>query len=319
MKPTFAIAIHGGAGTILKKNMSSEKDSAFRNTLSEALQTGYEILKKGGSSIDAVEAAVKVMEDSPLFNAGKGSVFTADGKNEMDAAIMNGENLQAGAVAEVRTIKNPVSAARAVMEKSSHVMLVGTGAEQFAKESGLQIVDTTYFFDQERWNQLQKAKEQEERKKDTTGSTKPAKFEMVDKKFGTVGAVALYQHGNLAVATSTGGMTNKKFGRVGDTPVIGAGTYANNKTCAVSCTGYGEYFMRGVIAYDVSAMMEYKGMTLEQATQAAMTKLAAAGGSGGLIAIDKNGHISQPFISEGMYRGYMKSDGKMHVAIYKDE
>jgi L-asparaginase / beta-aspartyl-peptidase len=316
MHSTFAIAIHGGAGTILRQNLTPEKDRSYRKALEESLLAGYTILKKDGSSLDAVEAAVIVMEDFPLFNAGKGSVFTADGIIEMDAAIMNGSDLKAGAVAAVRTIKNPIQAARAVMEKSSHVLLAGEGAEQFAKQCGLELVDASYFFNNERWEQLQKAKGLES---NVHIADEPYSSENREKKFGTVGAVALDRYGNLAAATSTGGMTNKKFGRIGDTPLIGAGTYSNNKTCAVSGTGYGEYFMRGVIAYDISALMDYKGMTLQQATQKAMEKLAAMGGSGGVIAIDNKGNISQPFISEGMYRGYIDKNGEMKVAIFKDE
>ncbi len=321
--PNFALAIHGGAGTILKANLTPELEKQYREKLNDALQAGYKILEKGGTAMDACEAAVKMLEDSPLFNAGKGSVFTSDGKNEMDAAVMDGKTLKAGAVAGVRTIKNPVSAARAVMEKSVHVMMIGKGAEKFAKESGLEIVDTSYFFDQKRWDQLQKVKEEEKKRKSDstrTGLVNPLDFEFSDKKFGTVGAVALDKNGNLAAATSTGGMTNKKFGRVGDSPIIGAGTYANNKTCAVSCTGHGEYFIRNVVAYDISALMEYKGMTLEQAAnEVVMQKLKVQGGEGGLIAIDAKGNITTPFNTPGMYRGFVLSDGKATVKIYQGE
>lgn len=318
----FAIAIHGGAGTILKKNMSAELEKQYIDKLSEALKAGYDTLSKGGTSIDAVVVSIKILEDSPLFNAGKGSVFTADGKNEMDAAIMDGKTLMAGSVAGVRTIKNPITAARCVMEKSPHVMMVGTGAEQFAKTCNCEFADESYFFDQKRWDQLQKMKGTEKQAmdhSDTTSSIEPEEDMLnKDKKFGTVGLVALDKYGNLAAGTSTGGMTNKKYGRVGDAPIIGAGTYANNKTCAVSCTGHGEFFIRSVVAYDVSALMEYKGLSLENAAhEVVMKKLVTLGGEGGLIAIDAKGNIAMPFNSAGMYRGYMKSNGKTEVLIYK--
>ena len=323
----FAIVIHGGAGTILKDSMSPALEQQYKDKLTEALNAGYDVLEKGGTSLDAVTASIKVMEDSPLFNAGKGSVFNHDGKNEMDASIMDGKTLKAGAVAGVHTIKNPIDGARAVMEKSPHVLLSGDGADKFAKEQGLKIEDANYFYDEKRWKQLQQIKKQDEIKldhnsSDTSGYVHPkdAEFANPDKKFGTVGCVALDKYGNLAAGTSTGGMTNKKFGRVGDSPIIGAGTYANNKTCGVSCTGHGEYFIRNVVAYDVSAMMEYKGMSLEQATnEIVMKKLKEQGGEGGLIAIDSKGNIAMPFNTAGMYRAYKKSDGKMELKIYKEE
>ena len=319
----FVLVIHGGAGTILKSEMSAEKESAYRNALAIALQTGYDTLKKGGSSLDAVEMAIRTMEDSPLFNAGKGSVFTHDGKNEMDAAIMNGKTLSAGSVAGVTTIKNPVSAARAVMERSEHVMLVSKGAEQFAKSEGLEIVDPSYFFTERAWKGLIKAKEEdsiralkEDKKKGPGALTQPMNN---DNKYGTLGAVALDRYGNLAAATSTGGMTNKKFGRVGDAPIIGAGTYANNTTCAISCTGWGEYFIRLVMAKTISDMMEFKNYSLSKAADEMIQKeLPALGGDGGLIAVDKNGKISMSFNTAGMYRGYIKNDGKTAIKIYKD-
>ncbi len=320
----FAIVIHGGAGTILKDSMSPQLEQQYIAKLNEALKAGYDVLAKGGTSMDAVVASIKVMEDSPLFNAGKGSVFNHEGKNEMDASIMDGKTLNAGAVAGVHTIKNPIVGARAVMEKSPHVMLTGDGADKFAKEQGLQVEDPKYFYDEKRWQQLQQIKKQEkitlDHSSDTTGWVHPKDAEFIhDKKFGTVGCVALDKYGNLAAGTSTGGMTNKKWGRVGDSPIIGAGTYANNKTCAVSCTGHGEYFIRNVVAYDVSAMMEYKGMTLEQATsEVVMKKLKAQGGEGGLIAIDAKGNIAMPFNTAGMYRAYMKKDGKSEVKIYNE-
>lgn len=311
------LAIHGGAGTILKKNMSPEKEKAYHEKLKEALRTGYEILKKGGSSLDAVEAAVVVMENSPLFNAGKGSVFNADGKNEMDAAIMDGSNLKAGTIAGVHVIKNPVKAARAVMEKSQHVMMIGDGAEKFAKENGIEIVEPSYFFDEYRYQQYLKAKEKDKIQLNHSDSSKT---KTKTDKHGTVGAVALDNNGNLAAATSTGGMTNKKYGRVGDAPIIGAGTYANNNTCAVSCTGHGEFFIRAVVAYDISSLVELKGLPLKQASETViMEKMVKMGGEGGAISLDKNGNCSMPFNTEGMYRGYITTDGKIYTGIYKGE
>ncbi len=314
----FAIAIHGGAGTILKSNMTPEKEAAYNKALEEALQKGYDILDKGGSALDAVQAAVMYMEDCPLFNAGKGSVFTHEGKNEMDAAIMNGKTLQAGSVAGVTVIKNPITAARAVMEKSPHVMLAGKGAEQFAKEQGLAIVDPSYFFTEERWKGLQNAIREDSLNAD---STKHAlkQPENRDYKYGTVGAVALDKYGNLAAATSTGGMTNKRWGRVGDAPIIGAGTYADNNTCAISCTGWGEYYIRLVMAKTISDMMLFgKRKLRDAATEMVMKKLPALGGDGGLIAVDKNGNITLTFCTEGMYRGYHKQGEKAVIKIYKD-
>lgn len=314
----YVMVIHGGAGTILKKNMTPEREEAYKAAITKALQTGYDLLKTGHSSLDAVEAAVRTLEDNPLFNAGKGSVFTHDGRNEMDAAIMNGKTLQAGAVAGVTVIKNPVSAARAVMEKSEHVMLVGKGAEQFAKEVGLEIVDPHYFWTPQRWNALQQALK-EDSIKAAQGHAMAEKLGIQnrDNKFGTVGAVALDKDGNLAAATSTGGMTDKKYGRVGDSPIIGAGTYANNRTVAVSCTGWGEFYIRNVVAYDLSAQMEYKGASVKDAGKAVITKVGALGGDGGLIALDKNGNMAMPFNTEGMYRGAITQDGKIEVYIYK--
>jgi beta-aspartyl-peptidase (threonine type) len=323
----FALAVHGGAGTILKESMTPELENAYKQKLKDALDAGYKVLKSGGSSLDAVEIAVKVLEDSPLFNAGKGAVFTAEGKNEMDASIMNGKTLEAGAVAGVTNIKNPVSAARKVMEKSPHVMMTGKGAEKFAAEQHLELAEPEYFFDSLRWDQWQKIKETEKIQLDHSedkGDVKPS-FDVEfnpspDSKFGTVGAVALDINGNLAAATSTGGMTNKKFGRIGDSPIIGAGTYANNKTCAVSCTGHGEYFIRSIVAYDISAMMEYKNISLKEAADIVVNKkLVALGGegTGGVIAIDAQGNIAMPFNSPGMYRGFVKENGEVEVFIYK--
>ena len=313
------LVIHGGAGTILKQNMSSEKEKAYTTSLEEALRKGYAILQNGGSSLDAVEAVVRTLEDNPLFNAGKGAVFTNEGKIELDAAIMNGKTLAAGSVAGVTTIKNPIAAARAVMEKSEHVMMIGRGAEQFAKQQGIAIVDPSYFYTEERWKSLERI-----RKADSLKATSMRSYDITptgtrDSKFGTVGAVALDKQGNLAAATSTGGMTNKKFGRVGDVPIIGAGTYANNTTCAISCTGWGEFFIRLVMAKTVSDMMEYGKMSLnEAASEMIMKKLPSMKGDGGLIGVDKTGNITMPFCSEGMYRGFIDRSGKMEIRIYKD-
>ncbi|QHT68304.1 isoaspartyl peptidase/L-asparaginase [Rhodocytophaga rosea] len=317
----ITLVIHGGAGTITRKSMTPEKEKAYKDKLNEALQVGYAVLKKGGSSLDAVEATIRIMEDSPLFNAGKGAVFTNAGKNELDASIMDGKTLKAGAIAGVTTIKNPISTARMVMEKSEHVLMTGKGAEQFAKEKGAEIVDPSYFYTEQRYQQLQKIKQEEKTQLDHSedkGSLDEEQSIFEGKKFGTVGAVALDQFGNLAAATSTGGMTNKRYGRVGDSPIIGAGTYADNQTCAVSATGHGEYFIRAVVAYDVAALMAYKGLSVKEAAdEVVMKKLVKMGGEGGIIALDKNGNIAMPFNSEGMYRGYIKADGTSEVLIYK--
>jgi beta-aspartyl-peptidase (threonine type) len=317
----FVLVIHGGAGTILKSQMTPEKEKAYQQGLNDALQKGYEVLSKGGTALDAVEATIEVMEDNPLFNAGKGAVFTHEGKNEMDAAIMDGKTLKAGAVAGVTNIKNPITAARAVMDKSDHVVMAGKGAEQFAAQQGCIIVDPSYFFTEDRWKALQKAKADDSLKpfeRDTSKSFLK-QSENKDYKYGTVGCVALDVYGNLAAGTSTGGMTNKKFGRIGDSPIIGAGTYANNSTCAISCTGYGEYFIRLVMAKSVSDRMELGHETLQQAAnEMIMHKLGDLGGDGGLIAVDKNGNIAMPFNTTGMYRGYMTSDGKKEIKIYKE-
>ena len=310
----IGLAVHGGAGTIERSNMTPEKEREYRAGLERALAGGYEILKHGGSSLDATEAAVRVLEDDPHFNAGRGSVFTSAGTNEMDASIMDGNTLKAGAVGSVKHIKNPIGLARLVMEKSAHVMLDCAGAEAFAEANGIELVDQKYFFTQERWDALQKIKSAE--KNHTSGAGKS--FVITDQdRHGTVGAVALDKDGNLAAATSTGGMTNKLPGRIGDTPVIGAGTYANNQTCAVSCTGDGEYFIRTAAAHDVSALMEYRGVTLQEAAQSALDAVKKLGGTGGLIAIDKNGDIAMPFNTNGMYRGYVDPSGKFVVEIYK--
>lgn len=305
----FAIAIHGGAGTILRENMSPEMEKAYNAKLEEAIQVGYEILKNGGSSIDAVQKTINVLEDSPLFNAGKGAVFTHDGENEMDAAIMDGNTLSAGAIAGVKTVKNPISLARKVMEASPHVMLSGKGAEQFAKEQNIELVDPSYFYTENRMNSLKKAKEEE---KDQGYNPTP------DFKFGTVGCVALDKNGNLAAGTSTGGMTNKKWNRIGDAPIIGAGTYANNLTCAVSGTGWGEFFIRATVAHDISALMEYKGLSAQDAAEEVIyNKMAKLGGDGGVIVLDKDGNIAFVFNTKGMYRASIDKSGKLSVAIYE--
>ena len=310
----LGLVIHGGAGTIERSKITPEKERDYRAGLERALAAGYEILKRGGSSLEATEAAVRVLEDDSHFNAGRGSVFTSAGTNEMDAAIMDGKTLAAGAVAGLKHIKNPISLARLVMEKSGHVMIDGEGAESFAKENGIELVDQKYFFTQERWDALQKMKAAEKARTGRAGKA----FHITDQdRHGTVGAVALDKNGNVAAATSTGGTTNKRPGRVGDTPVIGAGTYANNATCAVSATGDGEYFIRATAARDVSALMEYRGLSLKDAAQAVLDKVAKLGGTGGLIAIDHDGNITLPFNTSGMYRGYVDRDGKLVVEIYK--
>jgi beta-aspartyl-peptidase (threonine type) len=308
------LVIHGGAGTIERSNMTPEKEREYRAGLERALTAGYEILKRGGSSLDATEAAVRVLEDDPHFNAGRGSVFTSAGTNEMDASIMDGKTLKAGAVGSVQHIKNPITLARLVMEKSPHVMLDCAGAEAFAKANGMELVDQKYFFTQERWDALQKMKAAEKQR--ATGAGKS--FIITDQdRHGTVGAVALDRDGNLAAATSTGGTTNKMPGRIGDTPMIGAGTYASNQTCAVSCTGDGEYFIRVAAAHEVSALMQHRGLKLQEAAQTALDTVKQLGGTGGLIAIDKNGEIALPFNTNGMYRGYVDPKGNFVVEIYR--
>ena len=310
MKNNYTIAIHGGAGTLLKGQMTAEKEDAYKTALRIALEAGYDILKDGGNAVYAVEAAVKLLEDSPLFNAGKGSVFTAEGTHEMDAAIMEGKNLEAGAVSLITGIKNPITLARDVMEKSEHVFLAGEGAMQFASQNKYDIVTSQYFYDDLRYQQWQDIKGSDSFQLDHSVKK--------DSKFGTVGAVACDINGNLAAATSTGGMTNKKWGRVGDSPMIGAGNYANNKTCAVSCTGSGEFFIRGVVAYDVSCLMEYKDLSLEAAAKEVIqNRVLQIGGDGGLIAVDAQGNVTMPFNTEGMYRASKTSTGAIEISIYK--
>ena len=310
MNNPFSIAIHGGAGTIHKSQMSDKKEAAYKTALSLALNKGYGSLSEGKTALEAVEIAVSYLEDSPLFNAGKGSVFTHEGTHEMDAAIMEGKDLTAGAVAGVNGIKNPIQLARKIMEASEHVFLAGNGALEFAKEHNFSLEPDEYFYDELRYRQWQEALENDVVQLDHS----PLKEE----KFGTVGAVALDQFGNVAAATSTGGMTNKKFGRVGDSPMIGAGNYANNNTCAVSCTGSGEFFIRGVVAYDVSCLMEYKGLSLAEACQEVVqNRLLKIGGDGGLIAVDTSGALCLEFNTDGMYRGLKKSSGEELIAIYR--
>ncbi|MDU8884778.1 isoaspartyl peptidase/L-asparaginase [Yeosuana sp. MJ-SS3] len=316
-KAEFAIVIHGGAGTILKENMTPEKEAAYKTKLEEAILIGHHILKNGGSSLDAVQKTINVLEDSPLFNAGKGAVFTSAETNELDASIMDGKSLNAGALSGTKTVKNPINLARVIMENSPHVMLSGKGAETFAQEQGLEIVDSSYFFTESRYEALKRTKENEKKKDlDKIASLNSS---LINSKFGTVGCVALDKNGNLASGTSTGGTTNKRWGRIGDSPIIGAGTYANNSTCAVSCTGSGEFFIRSVVAHDISALMEYKGLSLQEASKKVVQKkLSELGGDGGIIAIDKLGNIVMEFNTAGMYRASMDDKGKLFIGIYKD-
>lgn len=307
MTHNFGLAIHGGAGTILRSTMTPELQQRYEDGLQAAIDAGYSILEKGGSAVDAVAAAVVSLEDFPLFNAGRGAVFSNRGRHEMDASIMNGETLEAGAVCGVSGVKNPVLLAKETMLYSGHVLLACDGAEAFARDRGLKMCDEDYFYTEQRYNQWQEALKEGRVQLDHT-----------EKKFGTVGAVALDKSGNLAASTSTGGLTNKKYGRIGDSPMIGAGTYANNNTCAISCTGVGELFIRSVVAYDISCLMEYKGLSLKEACAiVVMDKLVKIGGEGGLIAIDHAGNIDMPFNSEGMYRACRSSTGRREVLIYK--
>ncbi|MFI5132254.1 MAG: isoaspartyl peptidase/L-asparaginase family protein [Chitinophagales bacterium] len=307
----FTLTIHGGAGTILKKNMTAEREAAYRKGLEDALDAGFLVLEKGGSAINAVLAANLSLEDNILFNAGRGSVFAGDGSQEMDASIMDGSTLMAGAVSAVRNVRNPVELAYAVMTKSEHVMLNGQGAVEFAKTQGIKMEPDEYFFSQFRYDQLKKMLESGESALDHNVTVNK-------NKFGTVGAAACDQYGNIAAATSTGGMTNKQWGRIGDSSIIGAGTYANNKTCAISATGHGEVFIRAVAAYDVSCLMEYKGLSLQKAMDLVVNdKLAKKDGEGGMVGVDAKGNASMLFNCEGMYRGMRSSDGLSEVAIYK--
>lgn len=316
----FAIIIHGGAGTILKKNMTEEKEKEYKAKLEEAIRVGYTILQNGGTSQDAVIKTIQVMEESPLFNAGKGAVFTNAGTNELDASFMDGKTLNAGAVAGVTDVKSPIELAVKVMTDSEHVMLSGKGASTFAKEKGLEIVEPSYFYTERRFKSLERIREREKTELDHDDKT--AAFydsDIKNAKFGTVGCVALDKNGNIAAGTSTGGMTNKRWGRIGDAPIIGSGTYANNKTCGVSSTGWGEYFIRSQVAYDISAQMEYQNKTLKEATtDVIQNKLTKLGGTGGVVALDKNGNMSFEFNTAGMYRASMDDDGNLVIKIYKE-
>lgn len=314
---SFAIVIHGGAGGIKREYFTQEQQDAYAEKLQEALDAGYAILEKGGISLDAVQAAINVMEDSPLFNAGKGSVYNSDGNQEMDAAIMDGKTLKAGAVAGVNHIKNPILAARMVMDSSEHVMLSGKGAEIMAKKFGIEMVDSAYFFTEKRLNQLREIQGQEKTQLDHTAYL--IKNELIDDhKFGTVGAVAIDKNGNIAAGTSTGGMTNKKYGRIGDVPIIGAGTYANNLTCGISCTGTGEYFMRTVAGHEVSSLIKYKKLTPKEALHEVLfNQIGPLGGEGGIILLDKNGNVHWDFNSTGMFRGFKKSSGETKIEMFE--
>ncbi|WP_298952155.1 isoaspartyl peptidase/L-asparaginase family protein [uncultured Nonlabens sp.] len=319
----FAIVIHGGAGTIKKENMTPELEAQYNEKLTESIKAGHEILRNGGSAMDAVEASIRIMEDSPLFNSGKGAVFTHDGINSLDASFMDGTTLNAGAIAGVTTVKNPISLARKVMTDSEHVLLSGAGADSFATsldDKNIEIVDNKYFYTERRFKSLQRVLEREKAKDQKTVARLEIEDPFIkDSKYGTVGCVALDRNGNIAAGTSTGGMTNKKYGRIGDSPIIGSGTYANNKTCGVSSTGHGEYFIRAQVAYDISALMEYGDRTLEEATEEIIQeKLVDLGGTGGIVALDRLGNISMEFNTAGMYRAMMGDNGKLTVGMYKE-
>lgn len=317
-KAEFSIVIHGGAGFMKKENLTPEKQTAYKKKLEEAIMVGHHILKEGGTSLDAVEKTINILEDSPLFNAGKGAVFTNEGTNEHDASIMDGKTLNAGASAGTKTVKNPINLARAVMEKSPHVMLAREGAEAFAAEQGLEIVPPDYFYTEKSMKALERVKTSENKK---AASFYDETFKA--SKFGTVGCAALDKHGNLAAGTSTGGMTNKRWGRIGDSPIIGAGTYANNNTCAVSSTGWGEYFIRGMVAYDISALMAYKNLSLKEAAkeviQNKLSKIDEGQGNGGIVAVDKNGNVAMEFNTSGMFRASIDDKGKLYIGIFKND
>ena len=315
----FGIVIHGGAGTILKENMTDSLELAYKEVLEKAIKTGYDILKNGGTSLEAISKTINIMEDSPLFNAGKGAVFAHDETNQLDASVMIGNTMEAGAIAGVTRIKNPIDLAIKVMTNSPHVMLSGKGAEDFAVEQGFELVDPSYFYTENRYKSLQKVKEEEKTKLEKEGKSGYLTPAQKYSKFGTVGCVALDKQGNLAAGTSTGGMTNKKWNRIGDAPIIGAGTYANNATCAVSSTGWGEFFIRAVVAHDISALMEYKGLTLKEAAyEVIQKKVPALGGDGGIIAIDNEGNMVMEFNTAGMYRASMNAKGDLTIGIYKN-
>ena len=310
----FGLVIHGGAGTITRSSLSGEKEAAIRADLGEALDSGYRVLQEGGSSLDAVQAAITILEDSPRFNAGRGAVYTNTETHELDASLMDGKSLNAGAVAAASIVRNPILLARKIMDESVHVMLSGAGADEFAGKMGLELVDNNYFNTEFRLKQLKAAQSREQA--DASSMADPLQFES---KFGTVGAVALDRHGNLAAGTSTGGTTNKRFGRIGDSPIIGAGTYADNRSCAVSATGHGEYFIRYAVAHEICARKRFAGESLAVAADNVVRKeLVEAGGSGGVIAMDRQGNVAMPFNTEGMYRGVRMSDGQMNISIYKD-
>jgi len=312
----YTLAIHGGAGTILKEDMTPELEEAYQAGLLQAMDAGFAVLEQGGSALNAIKATIVILEDNMLFNAGRGSVFTKKGVQEMDAAVMDGRTLDAGAVTGVRNVRNPIELAMEVMLNSNHVFLSGKGAQDFAIKQGIKLEPDEYFFSQFRYDQWKAIRDSDTYSLDHTHQR--LEELMRDKKFGTVGAVACDQNGNIAAATSTGGMTNKKYGRIGDSPIIGAGTYANNATCGISCTGHGELFIRAAAAHDVSCLMEYKGLSLQEAMEIVVhEKLMAIGGEGGMIGVDAQGNAALVFNSQGMYRGFKSSDGASVVAIYK--
>lgn len=316
-EPTFGIVIHGGAGTILKENMSAEMEQAYREKLAEAVATGHAILKAGGTSQDAVEQTIHVMENSPLFNSGKGAVLTADESIALDASFMDGKTLDAGAIAGVKHIKNPISAAIKVMNNSPHVMLAGAGADQFAAEQGLDTVPESYFITERRFDALKRVQEKEANKNLSFNAVEEQYFK--NQRIGTVGCVALDLQGNLAAGTSTGGMTNKKWDRIGDAPIIGAGTYANNASCGVSATGWGEFFIRSVVAHDIAALVEYKDLSIQEASKIVLQKVKDLGGDGGVVVLDSRGNVAMEFNTPGMYRAHMNASGELNVKIYKNE
>lgn len=316
-EPTFGIVIHGGAGTILKENMSAEMEQAYREKLAEAVATGHAILKAGGTSQDAVEQTIHVMENSPLFNSGKGAVLTADESIALDASFMDGKTLDAGAIAGVKHIKNPISAAIKVMNNSPHVMLAGAGADQFAAEQGLDTVPESYFITERRFDALKRVQEKEANKNLSFNAVEEQYFK--NQRIGTVGCVALDLQGNLAAGTSTGGMTNKKWDRIGDAPIIGAGTYANNASCGVSATGWGEFFIRSVVAHDIAALVEYKNLSIQDASKIVLQKVKDLGGDGGVVVLDSRGNVAMEFNTPGMYRAHMNASGELNVKIYKNE
>ena len=316
-EPTFGIVIHGGAGTIIKENMSSEMEQAYREKLAEAVATGHAILKAGGTSQDAVEQTIHVMENSPLFNSGKGAVLTADESIALDASFMDGKTLDAGAIAGAKHIKNPISAAIKVMNNSPHVMLAGVGADQFAVEQGLDTVPESYFITERRLDALKRVQEKEANQNLSFNAVEEQYFK--NQRIGTVGCVALDLQGNLAAGTSTGGMTNKKWDRIGDAPIIGAGTYANNASCGVSATGWGEFFIRSVVAHDIAALVEYKNLRIQEASKIVLQKVEDLGGDGGVVVLDSRGNVAMEFNTPGMYRAHMNASGELNVKIYKNE